>query len=77
MVYEQECCLEAGEHTVYCRDSYGDGWHGGYLEINGDKFCDTFDSGTGTEETVTIKAAGKNSNLMMIPKFSNCTNLMS
>jgi hypothetical protein len=26
-------CLTKGSHTVNMRDSYGDGWHGGKLEI--------------------------------------------
>ena len=33
------------EFSIYCVDAYGDGWHGGYLEINGEKYCDDFDSG--------------------------------
>ena len=45
--FEQECCLP--DHTHYyaitCNDTYGDGWHGGYLEINGGKYCESFDEG--------------------------------
>ena len=38
-VYERECCLEAGEKMISCNDTWGDGWNGGYLEINGEKYC--------------------------------------
>ena len=43
--YNQTCCLAEGEWPVTCSDSYGDGWHGGYLVIDGNKFCDDFTSG--------------------------------
>ena len=52
--YSQECCLYGGDSGIYivtCLDSYGDGWHGGYLEVNGKKYCEEFRSGrsyTGT-----------------------------
>ena len=29
-----ECCQASGTHTLTCIDSYGDGWHGGYIEIS-------------------------------------------
>jgi hypothetical protein len=32
-VYEEELDLDAGEHTMHCFDSYGDGWHGGYWSV--------------------------------------------
>jgi len=38
----RECCLPAGTHTLECLDSYGDGWHGGYLEIDGERYCEDF-----------------------------------
>jgi len=39
-----ECCLPPGEYTLECKDSYGDGWHGGYITVNGAKYCEDFDS---------------------------------
>lgn len=33
--YDSVCCLTGGEHTLTCSDTYGDGWHGGYIEIEG------------------------------------------
>ena len=46
--YEQDCCLpkHTDDYTITCEDSYGDGGHGGYLEINSDKYCEDFLSGT-------------------------------
>lgn len=43
--YSQNCCQDEGEWPVTCTDSYGDGWHGGYLEIDGQKFCENFTTG--------------------------------
>jgi len=42
--YTQSCQLPAGTHTIKCKDTYGDGWHGGYLRINGAEYCKTFTS---------------------------------
>ena len=56
--YEQICCFAAGEYTVSCKDSYGDGWNGGYLEINGQKYCEEWspDGGKLQENTLTLEA---------------------
>ena len=38
--YPHNCQLTAGnKYELYCRDSYGDGWNGGYLTIQGTKYC--------------------------------------
>ena len=49
------CCLLKGEHTLTCKDSYGDGWHGGYLEIGGKKYCKDFTAGREKTAKVHIK----------------------
>ena len=41
----EECCLAAGAYSLDCKCSFGDGWHGGYLEIDGVKYCDDFTDG--------------------------------
>ena len=41
----QECCLLPGEYTLTCKDSYGDGWHGGFMTIEGQNYCEGFTSG--------------------------------
>ena len=51
--YSEECCLVPGTYTMDCKDSYGDGWHGGYLKIHGVKYCDDFKNGH--KQTVTIE----------------------
>jgi len=33
-------------------DTYGDGWHGGYITINGNRYCDDFKSGTHYQELI-------------------------
>ena len=43
--YNEECCLAPGDYDLYCKCSRGDGWHGGYIEIDGKKYCDDFMDG--------------------------------
>ena len=43
--YEENCCQDPGVYTLNCKSSNGNGWHGGYIEINGEKYCDDFTSG--------------------------------
>ena len=50
--YTKRCCLSPGRYTLVCKDSYGDGWHGGYLTVLGTRFCESFNSGR--EEIVEI-----------------------
>ena len=47
--YTKKCCFPVDDKTedfvISCKDTYGDGWHGGYLEINGKNYCDQFSTG--------------------------------
>ena len=43
--YSKTCCVTSGTFSLNCKDSYGDGWEGGYIEIQGSKYCDNFSSG--------------------------------
>jgi len=43
--YTVQCCQPAGNYELTCKCSYGDGWHGGYIQIGGEKYCDDFDDG--------------------------------
>merc|ERR1712241_1214519 len=38
-------CSTPRPATLVCKDSYGDGWHGAYIEIEGKKYCEGFKSG--------------------------------
>jgi len=49
-----DCCLPEGNFQVVCMDTWGDGWHGGYLEIDGRNYCQSF--GTGHEKRETLVA---------------------
>ena len=42
MNFTQLCCLKPGNYKVSCNDCMGDGWKGGYILINGKKYCDNF-----------------------------------
>ena len=46
--YTQQCCLEPGHYSLECIDSYGDGWHGGYIKVDGIKHCESFSSSVHT-----------------------------
>jgi len=44
-LYTTNCCIPSGQHTLMCNDSYGDGWHGAYMLIDGTKYCEDFHDG--------------------------------
>ena len=55
----QECCQAPGTYELECKDSHGDGWHGGYLEIQGKKYCEDFRGGHGNHvKKVQVTIAG-------------------
>ena len=41
-----QCCVPPGTYRLQCEDSYGDGWHGGYIEVDGERYCESFLDGT-------------------------------
>ena len=71
----EECCLTPGQYELVCKCSYGDGWHGGYLEIAGKKYCEQFNDGTEKKETVTL--AGGNYTFCIRHSHFNYTKLRS
>eukprot|EP00494_Astrolonche_serrata_P029221 UN29488 len=48
------CCLPAGTYDLYCGDTYGDGWNGGVIAIQGNLYCNGF-AGQSDTESVTIE----------------------
>jgi len=56
--YTEQCCLEPGDYNLECKDSYGDGWHGGYIEVNGEKYCESFSSGSEKNSQIIIEGKG-------------------
>ena len=55
----QTCCLATGSYTLKCKDSGIDGWHGGYIEVYGLKYCDNFLSGSEQTSQITLESNGK------------------
>ena len=53
-----KCCQPEANHVLECKDSYGDGWHGGYIQIGDEpkKWCEDFT--TGTKKTVDVENKG-------------------
>ena len=56
--YIQACCLGEGSYNLECKDSYGDGWNGGYIEVDGQKYCENFTSGYVIAIKITVLASG-------------------
>ena len=50
----ERCCQPEGSYQLICKCSFGDGWHGGYLEINGQEYCKQFIRGHKKIETATM-----------------------
>ena len=48
IIYTQQCCLAAGQHTLECKDYRGNGWNdptsgeNTYVQIDGVSYCDDF-----------------------------------
>ena len=41
--YTQKCCLNPGNHSLCCENQVsGDGWKGGFVEFQGQKYCENF-----------------------------------
>ena len=53
--YTEQCCQEKGDYNVVCKDSYGDGWHGGYVEIADVRYCDDFADGFEEVHEISMK----------------------
>lgn len=70
---EDECCLPPGEYTLKCKDSYGDGWHGGYVTIQCNNYCEGFSKGGEESHDVTISSETDNSACGNILHFHSYT----
>ena len=70
--YNQTCYLTPGIHTLICHDGAGDGWEGGFLEIDGIKYCENF---TRFNETVQVTVAGEGTDMNL--HIAICLSIMS
>ena len=52
--YHEKCCLEYGKYELSCNDLKEDGWEGGYIEINGTKYCNVLKQFATRKETLVI-----------------------
>ena len=55
--YSNQCCLTPGTYTLECMDSYGDGWHGGYIKVDGVKHCESYNSGSVWTSEIIIQGS--------------------
>ena len=55
--YNTSCRLKNGVYTLKCFDEAGDGWHGGFIVINGKKYCADFNHKI-SEHQVRIELLG-------------------
>ena len=53
-VYTKKCCLKLGDYVLSCDDSHGDGWQGGFIQIQGKKYCDDSSRWSRLNKKVTI-----------------------
>ena len=72
--YIEQCCLVPGSYTLTCMDSYGDGWHGGFIVIQGQTYCEYFNSGSSATEEVIIQT-GKYINMHRL-QYSNFVDII-
>ena len=58
--YNAKCCQPQGSYELNCKDSYGDGWHGAYLQIGNtnEYLCRNFTHGHSLDLLVEHKAPG-------------------
>ena len=64
--YTQQCCLMPGRYNLACKDSYGDGWHSGYIEVDGIKYCESFTSGNEETSEIIVQDGGKYFSIFLI-----------
>ena len=57
-LYNDVCCVSTGMHTLKCKDSYGDGWQGAFIDIQDIRYCENFVGGFEKSIQVSI-GAGK------------------
>ena len=57
VVRSTECCV-VGNYTLRCIDTYGDGWHGGQISVNGVEYCHNFTTGALIEASIVAPTAG-------------------
>ena len=50
--FVEECCQPTNTYELVCTDSFGDGWHGGYIEIGGIQYCGSFDTSSQSYQVV-------------------------
>ena len=64
--YTEFCCLPSGIYTLECIDNYGDGWHKGYIQINGKrkKYCKNFRKGFKQTHDLEVKGMKKLNSLL-------------
>ena len=52
--YSSRCCLSHGNHNLECKDAWNDGWNGGYITVDGVKFCENFNTGSVTIDIMIL-----------------------
>jgi len=50
-----QCCLASGEHTLNCKDMYGDGWNGSFVQIKGNTLCADFNKGSSKDVKFSVR----------------------
>merc|ERR1719378_1795845 len=74
-VYDITCTLAPGAYWLSCIDSYGDGWHGGNMAIDGVEYCGDFTSGHSEEHCVIVGVTSDTCDTADLPIVSDPTDL--
>ena len=53
--YTERCCLPPGDYMLTCKVSSGEGWNGGFMEIQGNRYCHDFLASDEASPQVTIR----------------------
>ena len=53
-MFTEKCCQPSMTYELVCSDRAGDGWHGGYIEIGGVKYCEDFKTGSSQSHQVVM-----------------------
>ena len=56
--YVDTCCLDAGSYQLSCDASGNNGWDGGFIEIQGKRYCENFLIGHQERHHVNITTIG-------------------
>ena len=62
-ILTKRCCLEPGEFILSCHSKVPHGWNGGYMDFQGDRYCNDFTGYIGMYRVI-VKGKSKNNKFL-------------